>query len=151
MSAALLVLGSLLMTQAPGCPIHDFRKVPPDAFGAQTWNALYRSFRKYEACDRGGEPSYSYDEDVIRLLVHRWQDFHEAASLFRKSPAFLRFVEKHVDAVALEGDLHAVGANARERCPEGMGKVCERLTARVKAALDEQAAVRVDAARHVQQ
>ena len=40
MGVALLVLGSLLVSQAPDCPIRDLSKVPPDAFGAQTWNAL---------------------------------------------------------------------------------------------------------------
>lgn len=122
----------------PGCTITDLRKVPPGVFGAESWKGLYQSFRKYRSCDHGGEFSSSYDEDVIRLLVDRWEDFPNAAPLFARSPVFQRFVERHVNGTALPEALLTVSAHVRERCPQGMSGVCKRLAECVTAALSEQ-------------
>jgi hypothetical protein len=156
MGSLLLVIGSLLATAGasdlPGCTITDVRKVPAAAFGGETWAALHQSFRKYGACDRGGEISTSYDEDVMRLLSRHWEDFPAAGPIFKKSPAFLRFVEKHIDATSTAEELQAVAANAQKRCPEGMSKICERLVARVQTALADVARLEAEiAARRRQQ
>jgi hypothetical protein len=119
------------------CPVEDIRKVPAGTFGSQTWSALRQSWSRFRWCDNGGEFSASYSQDVIGLLVGKWDRLPELAALLPKNRGFEAFVLKHVNGTASSDDLNRIITSARTRCPDSSGDLCRKLEAQAGKALTE--------------
>jgi hypothetical protein len=101
------------------------------------WNALYRLFRQFGACDEGaiGE---RFSADVAHLFSTQWSHLDTLNRLAAADKAFERFVLRHIDTTLDEDDLLHLTDNSKSRCPAGQNRICSLIHARAQESLDKQ-------------
>jgi hypothetical protein len=107
----------------------------------RSWDALYKSYRLYRACDDGAIAE-GYSESVARILVDHWSTLPRLAYLARNNVKFRQFVLGHVDATLDMGDVQKIRTKAKTQCPRGLRDVCDNLANRANYALKEDASPR---------
>ena len=117
-----VVLLSLTMAIAlPGesantCASSESRRARREAGHLQDWQSVYRSFKRFESCDRGNvAEEYSYA--ISRLLAHHWEQVDVLLGLAAEDLEFKQFVLRHIDENIPEEEAQLIVNNSRQRCP----------------------------------
>ena len=100
----------------------------------KTWASLYRSFKKYAACDDGAVGE-GYSESVAQLLWKDWKDFGEFEKLASSDKKFQDFVLRHIDPTLTPDELHGIEGNARTRCNAQGKSLCKEIQNQAEDAL----------------
>lgn len=116
---------------ASRCTRQDADKAEYQAESLKSWVAVYRAFKRYGQCDDGAIAE-GYSASVATLLADYWPAVRELSDLAKKDPMFQRFVFWHVDETMDMQQGNTILANARDRCPSGMEKLCKHLEAAVE-------------------
>lgn len=134
------LVGTLLAETARAeehlCTTTEGRLALDEAVTRRSWDALYRSFKKFGHCDDGAIAE-GYSESVARILADRWNSLPRFAELAGKNAAFRAFVIRHVDATLNTDDLEKIKANASTRCPANLRRTCNDLAKQADHALKE--------------
>jgi len=103
----------------------------------QDWNALFRLFKQFGACDDGaiGE---RFSADVAHLFSTQWNHLEILNRLASSSKAFEQFVLRHIDTTLDEDDLLHLTDKSKSRCPTGQNRICRLIHARAQESLDKQ-------------
>lgn len=102
----------------------------------QTWQAVYKSYRKYHACD-DGVIAEGYSDSVVKLLANHWSEFPVMRHFITADPAFYQFVLSHIDATTDWDDLKNVATHAFSDCPKNAAKVCLAIERKASSAYKE--------------
>jgi hypothetical protein len=100
------------------------------------WTELYASFRKFGACDTGGDISENCSDRIPKLLGERWAELESLETLCGKHSRFRRFILRHINASGDSDALHPL-ARASVRCPERARSLCEAIHRQATVALAE--------------
>jgi hypothetical protein len=136
---ALRLLGSVLavlfvLTTAPSMPGEDLkncaasetRQARREASHLGDWEELYRSFKRFQSCDRG-KLTEEYSYAISRLLAHRWEQVDVLLGLAAGDQDFKRFVLRHIDENIPEEEAQVIISNSRERCPSEGKWLCQAI------------------------
>jgi hypothetical protein len=118
------------------CTTAEGKLVLDEAVTLRSWDAVYRSFKRFGHCDDGAIAE-GYSESVARILVDHWNRLPRFAELAGKSSAFRAFVIRHVDATLNTDDLEKIKENASTHCPATLWKTCNDLAKQADQALKE--------------
>ncbi len=133
----LLMIGiSTAAAQESRCSAAEEQRAEIQADTLRSWDALYKSYKLYGKCDDGAVAE-GYSESVARILVDHWSTVPRMANLAARDVGFRRFVLGHVDATLDFNDLKKISANAKTRCPSGLGAICADVTKEADAALSQ--------------
>ncbi len=124
--------------QKRGCADVEGQHAFDEAGTLRSWDALYKSYKRYRQCDDGaiGE---GYSESVARILADHWNTLRELGRLASKDSQFGTFVIGHVDATLNMDDVRKIRNNAKTQCPTGLRTLCTDLAQQADAALKEDA------------
>lgn len=117
---------SVVSAQVLSCPQQQAIQAETEASTLSSWDAVYRSFTQFEACDQAAI-SEGYSESVSRLLADDWKDVNKLVSLARKNVHFEAFVIKHIDETVPAERLRRIIANARSDCPQNEKDLCAKI------------------------
>ena len=133
-----LILSARCPLRAQNAPCTDVqaREAEAEAGGVRTWDALYKSYKKYQQCDDGAVAE-AYSESVARILVDHWSTLPRLAQLAKKNDDFWQFVLDHIDSSDDPGDLRTIKRRAERRCPAGLRSTCRELKKAADSALDD--------------
>jgi len=135
----------LVLILSAWCPLHaqdapctdaQGRQAEAEAGGVHAWDALYKSYKKYQQCDDGAVAE-AYSESVARILVDHWSTLPRLAQLAKKNDDFWQFVLDHIDSSDDPGDLRTIKRRAERRCPAGLRSTCRELKKAADSALDD--------------
>jgi hypothetical protein len=118
------------------CNAAEAQKAEAEADTLRSWDALYKSYKRYQHCDDGAIAE-GYSESVARILVDHWNTLPKLGSISKDDASFSRFVLSHVDATLDPTDVEKIMANATSRCPPGLHVTCVDLGKKAKFALGE--------------
>lgn len=118
------------------CTIVEGRRALDQAVMLRSWDALYRSYKKFGHCDDGAIAE-GYSESVARILADHWNSLPRLAELAGKNAAFRAFVIRHLDATLNTDDLERIKKNATTRCPPNLRNTCKDLAKQADNALNE--------------
>jgi len=125
-----------VQAQNHNCTMAEGRTALDEAVMLRSWDALYRSYRKFRYCDDGAIAE-GYSESVARILVDRWSTLPRLAELAAKDAAFRAFVIRHVDATLNTDDLERVEKKTTTSCPPNLRETCKALAIKAEHALKE--------------
>jgi hypothetical protein len=116
------------------CTIAEGRRALDEADTFRSWEALYRSYKKFGHCDDGaiGE---GYSESVARILADHWSSLPRLAQLAGKDAAFREFAIRHLDATLNTDDLERIKKSATSRCRHDLQKTCSEIATQADYAL----------------
>ena len=100
------------------------------------WNALYRLFKQFGACD-AGSMGERFSADVAHLFSTQWNRL-DALNHLAADKAFEEFVLRHIDTTLDEDDLLHLTDNSKSGCPAGQNRICRLIHARAQESLDKQ-------------
>ena len=109
-----------------GCSRIDAMKALDEADRLKDWNAVYRSFKRFAACDDGAIAE-GYSDTVGRLLDTDWAHLDLLYRLTVADASFKRFVLRHIDPTIPANTLKRIRANATTRCPKKANPICESI------------------------
>ena len=91
-TAVLLAMATALPAQgAKTCAPAESQRARRDAGHLEDWGSVYRSFKRFESCDRGNvAEEYSYA--ISRLLAHHWEQVDVLLELAAADVEFKQFV-----------------------------------------------------------
>jgi len=113
---ALTMASALLGESANTCASSESRRARREAGHLQDWQSVYRSFKRFESCDRGNvAEEYSYA--ISRLLAHHWEQLDVLLGLAAEDLEFKQFVLRHLDENIPEEEAQLIVNNSRRRCP----------------------------------
>lgn len=102
------------------------------------WQAISEFHHKHAArCPDDGWYAEGYSDLIVRTLATQWTRTPDLARMAKRSPGFLAFVLKHIDASADTDQLKLIEQRATTRCPTGQSALCKSLRAAAQAALAE--------------
>jgi hypothetical protein len=92
----------------------------------QSWNDVYRSYKKYAQCDDAaiGE---GYSDSVSRLLEDHWDRLIELNRITSRDKKFLRFVLFHIDELMSMDAVPKIRGNAVAHCPAIAKGLCKSI------------------------
>ena len=142
--AFLLVLFAVLtqdvsVAQQKPCTEAERRQVEAEADELRSWDALYKSYRKYRYCD-DVDAQEGYSESIARILADHWETLPRLAKLIEHDSSFGKFVG--LDATMDMKDVAKIRNNALHRCPAGLEKLCAKLKKDADEAIAEDAIYR---------
>lgn len=113
--------------QQTQCSDAEAQHAEAEAETLRSWGDLYKSYTSYRQCDDGaiGE---GYSESVARILVDHWMTLPRLDHLAKKNADFRRFVLKHIDETITGSDAKKIRANAKNRCPSGLDRLCDDIS-----------------------
>jgi hypothetical protein len=126
------MLGCLLLLAGTGyarkgpCSAEKGKLAEKEADTLRDWDSLQKSYAQYNNCDDGATAE-GYSQSVARILVDHWETLPRLADIAKDASAFKAFVLKHVDASLNKSDIETIAANAKTRCPNGLGHLCNDL------------------------
>jgi hypothetical protein len=120
------------------CTEADGKHALDEADSLRTWDALYKSYRSYRACDDGAIAE-GYSESVVRILADHWNTLPQLDMLGKRDAKFRRFVIRHVDATLNTDDVVLVKREAKTACPAGLSNLCIDLAKQADSALKDAA------------
>ena len=101
---------------AKTCASAESNRARREAGHLEDWPSLYRSFKRFERCDRGNvAEEYSYA--ISRLLAHHWEQVDVLLGLAADDVEFKQFVLRHIDENIPEEESQLMVNNSRQRCP----------------------------------
>lgn len=125
----LLLIISLLLP----LPIYAADNAPctsADALRAETtmdniksWDALYRHFKRYGACDDGAIWE-GYSDTIGRFLADDWKDVAKLKKLCDSDKTFESFIFRHLDETIPADMWDSMMINATKRCPAEAKEIC---------------------------
>lgn len=115
--AVLLAMATALPAQsAKACAAAESKRARREAGHLEDWPSVYRSFKRFESCDRGNvAEEYSYA--ISRLLAHHWEQVDVLLGLAADDVEFKQFVLRHIDENIPEEEAQLIVNNSRQRCP----------------------------------
>jgi hypothetical protein len=136
--AAILTLSASYAACAQNAPCSDpqDKRALAETDSLRTWDALYRSYEKYRACDDGAIAE-GYSEAVARLLADHWETLPRLIALKMREPRFWRFVLKHIDATDDSGDLEKIRLNSTKHCAAELNSACASIERAAEVAIRE--------------
>ena len=120
-SVTAVLLALAVATALPGestktCASAESKRARREAGHLQDWQSVYRSFKRFESCDRGNvAEEYSYA--ISRLLAHHWEQVDVLLGLAAEDLEFKQFVLRHIDENIPEEEAQLIVNNSRQRCP----------------------------------
>jgi len=132
----LLARNSQANAQERPCTSSEAQRADAEADTLRSWDALYKSYKRYGHCDDGGIAE-GYSESVARILVDHWNTLSQLASIANKDAKFLRFVLNHVNATLNPNDIEKIKLKATTQCPSGLHALCGDLIKEAESALKE--------------
>ncbi len=105
------------------CTREDAYQAETEIDNLKSWDALYRHFKRYAACDDGAL-SEGYSDVVGRLLAEDWQNVLKLKILCDSDKEFEGFVSKHLDITIPADTWDLILINATTRCPAEAKKIC---------------------------
>lgn len=131
---AMLSLASITATSAYAaalkCSQPEAIKAEEQSSSLRDWDAVYAAFRRYSHCDDGAI-SEGYSESVGNIMANRWDLTPRLTELINRSPAFGRFVLKHLDETVPEENWRRIARNVGGKCPPGSARTCALIKAKV--------------------
>jgi hypothetical protein len=124
--------------QQKPCTKAEHLQAEKEAAGLRSWDALYKSHRKYGHCG-DDEAREGYSESIARILVDHWETLPRLAKLIEIDKSFGRFVG--LDATMNMPDLARIRANSIDHCPAGLAKLCAKLRKEADDAIAEDVSV----------
>lgn len=125
--------------QTKPCSKTEHLRVEQEAVTLRSWDALYKSYRRYGHCD-DVDAQEGYSESIARILVDHWKTLPRLAQLIEQDKPFGRFVG--LDATMNMNDVTKIRDNAIERCPAGLATLCAKLKKDADEAIAEDASVK---------
>jgi hypothetical protein len=122
--------------QQKPCTEAERLQVEKEAVTLRTWDALYKSYRKFRHCD-DVDAQEGYSESEARILADRWETLPRLAQLIDVDKSFGRFVG--LDATMDMKDVAKIRVNAVKRCPAGLARICSKLKKDADEAIAEDA------------
>jgi len=102
----------------------------------RSWDALYRSYRRYAPRCDDGSIAEGYSESVARILVDHWNTSPRLSEL-AEDHWFQKFVLRHIDATMDSGDLYKIRERALHNCPSNQKNICGQLKQAAEHAMNE--------------
>ena len=135
--AVILLTGSssARASQRP-CTSAEAQRADLEADKLRTWDALYKSYKRYAHCDDGAIAE-GYSESVARILVDHWKTLSELVSFSKNDAKFFHFVLRHLDATLNPTDVEKIKANATDQCPTSLQATCVDLRKKAESTLKE--------------
>jgi hypothetical protein len=119
------VMGYIPTTRAQSkqCPQEMAIRAESDTDIIVSWDAAFRSFRRFRQCDDGAIAE-GFSDRISRLLSEDWNTFPRLLQIVAKNKAFEMFVLKHLDDTVPAKTLDIVASNARTQCPSQGRRLC---------------------------
>jgi hypothetical protein len=117
--------------KAKPCTRQEAIRADKEASSIRSWTELYKSYKKFAQCDDGGIGE-GYSDSIARLLSDQWNTANELNRLVSHDKDFEKFVLRHIDELMSPTQAENIRQNAEARCPSGAGRLCERITARIR-------------------
>jgi hypothetical protein len=115
--AVLLALASSLPAEnLKTCASAESRQAGRDAGHLQDWESVYRSYKRFEACDQG-KVAEEYSYAISRLLAHHWEQVDVLLGLAAEDQEFKQFVLRHIDENIPEEEAQLIVNHSRQHCP----------------------------------
>ena len=136
-----LVLAVVFSTEAAyaqghPCTIPKGQQALNEADTLRSWDALYRSYKKFGNCD-DGEIGEGYSESVARILADHWATLPRFVRLAEKDGAFRAFAIRHLDATLNTDDIEKIKKSATTHCQMELRNTCTDLAKQADSALKE--------------
>jgi hypothetical protein len=113
---ALTMATALPAESAKSCASAESRRARREAGHLEDWPSVYRSFKRFESCDRGNvAEEYSYA--ISRLLAHHWEQVGVLLGLAADDLEFKQFVLRHIDENIPEEEAQLIVNHTRQGCP----------------------------------
>jgi len=116
---------------AQKCSDAQAKQAEAEASSLQSWDQVYRSFRRFAACDDGAI-SEGYSSTVARLLSDNWDTTGFLQRRTSNNKSFEKFVLRHVDQLMSEDQEQKIRENASSHCPPGAAKLCSSIITRIQ-------------------
>ena len=124
---ASLVLVGFALSSAPECTEPDAHRAQTAVASAKSWQALYRSFDRFQHCD-DGTVAEAYTDSVAILLSDRWSEIKKLGALVSRDPHFKSFVLHHLDETVPASTLEQISRNANHSCPIELTVLCAEIS-----------------------
>jgi hypothetical protein len=113
---ALTMATALPAENGKTCATAESRRARREAGHLEDWPSVYRSFQRFESCDRGNvAEEFSYA--ISRLLAHHWEQVDVLLGLAADDLEFKRFVLRHIDENIPEEEAQLIVNHSRQHCP----------------------------------
>jgi hypothetical protein len=112
----LLMLSIPTLGAETRCGSKDAKEAESEASTLRDWQRTFDSYQRYRKCDDGAI-SEGYSSAVAALLAAHWEQTADLLKLFRKHPAFERFVLRHLDDTMTREQDAEIQKNALTACP----------------------------------
>jgi hypothetical protein len=113
---ALILATSLPAESLKSCASAENRQARREAGHLEDWESVYRSFKRFDACDHG-KVAEEYSYAISRLLAHHWEQVDVLLGLAAQDQEFKQFVLRHIDENIPEEEAQLIVNHSRERCP----------------------------------
>jgi hypothetical protein len=108
------------------CPQRLAREAIDKVSDVNSWDGVFRSFKKYKRCDDGAVAE-GFSASIANLLADQWEDVGEFSALSRRDRGFNRFVISHVDETMNLDQAVKIKRNVKYKCPAKVIKVCHQI------------------------
>jgi hypothetical protein len=127
---------SIAYAQNAPCSNLQGNRAMAEADTLRTWDALYKSYAAYRACDDGAIAE-GYSESVARIFVDHWETLPRLISLTKTDLRFRKFVLRHINASDDSGDLEKIRLNSTKHCAAEFSGACAEIARAAVAAIDD--------------
>jgi hypothetical protein len=118
------------------CSEAEQMQVEKEAVTLRSWDAFYKSYRRYRHCD-DVSAAEGYSESIARILADHWRTLPRLKQLIDRDKAFGNFVT--INASMNIEDVAKIRDYATNRCPAGLTALCAKLKRQTDNAIAEHA------------
>jgi hypothetical protein len=111
---------------SPNCSERKAESAQRETAQLDDWDAIYRAFKRFAACD-DGLVAEQYSDSINHLLAYDWKDLGPFLRLTAADPNFEDFVIRHVNETMTEDEAIRIVKNARSRCPAAAKRLCKSI------------------------
>jgi esterase/lipase len=122
----LTLASSLPAESLKTCASAESRQARREAGRLEDWESVYRSFKRFGACDQG-KVAEEYSYVISRLLAHHWGQVDVLLGLAAEDLEFKQFVLRHIDENIPEEEAQLIVNHSRQHCPSEGKWLCEAI------------------------